>query len=66
MLEFDEKLRVTLADKAFDTANIAVGALVFGQALGDDRFSTGLAILGFVVWVGFVGVGAALMQRRRT
>ena len=66
MLEFDEKLRETLADKALDTANIAAGALVFGQALGDDRFSPWLAVLGFVVWAGFVVIGAALMQRRRT
>ena len=26
-----------LADKLLDTANVAVGAMTFGQALADDR-----------------------------
>jgi hypothetical protein len=33
-----------------DVANIAAGALVFGQFLGDSAFSTALAVLGLAVW----------------
>ena len=62
MLRFSEKLREALADKAFDTANIAAGALIFGQALGDEPFSTWLAFLGLGVWFGFMAVGVVLLR----
>jgi hypothetical protein len=64
MLKFDENLRAPLADKALDAANIAAGALVFGQALGERSFSIPLALLGLSVWIGFVTLGSVLAQRR--
>lgn len=40
--------RRMLVDKLPDAANLALGALVFGQVLGDDAFSIGIAVLGVV------------------
>ena len=44
------------ADKFPDFANVAVGALVFGQAFSDYRFSVGLAVIGVALWVIFMTV----------
>lgn len=51
MLRLKRKRRAILAEKIPDIANIAAGALVFGQMLDGGRFSGLLALVGFVVWV---------------
>jgi len=38
------------AEKFGDLANLAVAALVFGQALGQDTFSFGVGLAGFGIW----------------
>ena len=43
--------RRTLADKLPDMANVAVGALVFGQFLGNRPFSPAVAISGAALWI---------------
>ena len=49
-------------DKLPDTANLALGAMVFGQFLGDRPFSTTVAILGFAMWA--IPVGCAFVIGR--
>ena len=46
MLRLTREQRKILADKLPDLANLAAGALVFGQFLASD----------FSIWVGLVGV----------
>jgi hypothetical protein len=43
------------ADKLPDTANLALGALVFGQVLG-ERFSPLVALAGFGLWTFLMGL----------
>lgn len=46
------------ADKLPDTANLALGAPVFGQFLGQG-FSPVVAVVGIMLWVFFMGLAAA-------
>ena len=50
MLRLTRGQRTMLADKLLDVANVAAGALVFGQLLG-DRFAISLAIAGIGPWI---------------
>jgi hypothetical protein len=43
-----------LIDKLPDAANLALGALVFGQFLQDRPFSRQLATAGVAVWLGLL------------
>jgi hypothetical protein len=51
MLRLTRERRAFVADKVGDTANLAVGALVFGQAVGQRGFSAPIAVAGFVIWL---------------
>jgi hypothetical protein len=51
MLRFSEEQRRTLADKVPDVANVAAGAMVFGQFLGGQRFSWLMATFGLAIWL---------------
>ena len=51
MIGLNREQRRTLADKLPDMANVAVGALVFGQFLGDRIFSPALAASAAALWV---------------
>ena len=44
-----------MVDKLPDVANVAAGALFFGQFLGDRSFSPWLAVLGVVLWAVLTG-----------
>ena len=55
MVGFDRSQRRLLAETVRDIANIAAGALVFGQLVAGGTFSLRLAILGGSVWIAFVG-----------
>jgi hypothetical protein len=65
MLELNDAQRGVLADKLADVANIAVGALLFGQFLGDGPFSPSLAAVGVGIWVFLVGCAVGVTGRRR-
>jgi hypothetical protein len=54
-----------LIDKLPDVANLALGALVFGQFLGDRPFSLRVAILGASTWAILFG-SAFVLARGRT
>ena len=60
MLVLKRAQRVLVGEKLADAANLAVGALVFGQAL-TDRYSPAMAVLGLVLWVTLMIWGAALV-----
>ena len=54
MVRLTTRRRAVLAEKFGDLANVAVAALVFGQALGQDTFSVGVALTGFGIWAAFM------------
>ena len=55
MLRLTTRRRAVLAEKFGDLANYAVAALVFGRAVGQDRFSLGVGVAGIVIWLLFMG-----------
>ena len=55
MVGLTTEQRRMLMDKLPDAANLALGALVFGQFLGDRPFSVGVAVLGMATWAAFLG-----------
>ena len=54
MLGLNGAQREVLVDKFPDFANVAVAALLFGQALSDYAFSARLALLGVAIWMTFM------------
>ena len=60
MLRLTKKRREILAEKFGDLANLAVGALVFGQAISQDVFSPWVAVVGIAVWPVLTGLTYAL------
>ena len=50
MLRLTERRRTIVAEKFGDLANLAVAALVFGQALGNDEFSLAVGLTGAAMW----------------
>lgn len=50
MLLLNQAQRAMLVDKVPDLANLAVGALFFGQFLGDRPFSFTVALCGVGMW----------------
>ena len=61
MLRLTRSQRALLADKLLDAANVAAGALLFGQFLA-DRFSFVLAIAGICLW-GFLALLAVALVK---
>ncbi len=51
-----------LVDKLPDAANLAVGALFFGQFLGDQEFSFVVAGLGAMTWISLIGWALLLVR----
>ena len=51
MLGWNQQQRRLLAETLRDVANIAAGAMVFGQFLSGRTFSPGLALLGLASWI---------------
>lgn len=54
--------RLALVQTFRELANIAAGALVFGQALGDRPFSLALALVAVALWVALL-TGALVLAR---
>lgn len=50
MLRLTKRRRAILAEKFGDLANLAVAALVLGQALGEDALSLGVGLAGAAIW----------------
>lgn len=63
MLELRTKQRAVLVDKLSDAANVAAGALVFGQFLGEHFFSWRVALAGIGVWLVLIGFAIALARK---
>jgi hypothetical protein len=62
MIGFDRSQRHLLAETIRDMANIAAGAMVFGQFVSGAPFSIPIAIFGAGFWVAFVGYAAILAK----
>jgi hypothetical protein len=60
MVELTSQQRALLADNLPDVANIAAGALLFGQFLGDRAFSLLLAAAGLALWGFLFGCAVVL------
>ena len=65
MVGFTKEQRRMLMDKLPDAANLALGALVFGQFLQGRPFSRLLAAAGVAVWFGLLA-WAMLLGRENT
>lgn len=66
MVGLTSEQRQMLMDKLPDAANLALGALVFGQFLGDRPFSLLLGVTGAVGWVVLLAWAFWLGRRGRT
>ena len=66
MLVLNREQRKLLAETLRDIANIAAGAMVFGQLLGQQAFSRLLALGGAGVWIAFVACALALVRREKS
>lgn len=51
MLKLTPRQRELPSEKLPDAANVAVGALFFGQFLGEQGFSMPLAVAGLALWL---------------
>lgn len=58
--------RALLAETLRDLANIAAGALVFGQVLGERGFSPWLALAGLACWCALVVLAFLATGGRQT
>ena len=65
MVWLDDRQREMLADKLPDAANLALGALFFGQFLSDRPFSSALAFWGSGAWLVLM-TSAILFARRKS
>jgi len=62
MLRLSTEQRRLLADKLLDAANVAAGALLFGQFLGEAAYSIPLGMLGVAVWLVLVAFSITLTK----
>lgn len=63
MLRLNTAQRAVLVDKFPDFANVAVAALVFGQAFADAAFSAWLALLGGAIWGTFMTLAVLVVAK---
>lgn len=64
MLRLSDRRRGVLVERFSELANIAVGALVFGQFLSGKPYSLGFAALGAVAWLVFIAVSLVIAGER--
>lgn len=62
MLRLNEAQRHVVIDKIPDLANLAAGAMVFGQFLADEPFSGSVAAGGLVVWAFLIACSVVLAR----
>lgn len=60
MVRLTEERRELLAERFAELANFAVAGLVFGQAVGQETFSAGIALAGMAIWLIFMVFSLAL------
>jgi len=60
MLLLNRAQRAMLVDLVPDIANVAAGALLFGQVLGERPFSPAIALFGVAIWLVLIGWSVAL------
>ncbi len=65
MLKLNRGQFALLADKLPDVANLAAGALVFGQLLSESRFSPIIAVFGIAAWLLFFAFALIAKARAR-
>ena len=65
MLRLSDPQRAVLVQALPAVANLAIGAMVFGQFLRQQTFSTGLALAGIGFWVLLVGATVLLAGDKR-
>ena len=65
MLLLNDAQRALLVDKVPDVANLAAGALFFGQFLGDRPFSLTMALWGLGVWIALMAFTIGLAAERK-
>ena len=66
MLVLSSEQRALLAETLRDIANIAAGAMVFGQFLADHAFSPWLAVGGVAIWIVFVANAIAFARDKKS
>jgi hypothetical protein len=64
MVKFSDAQRAVLIQAFPAVAHVAAGGLVFGQFLRGEPFSTGMALAGVGVWIGFVSVAVMLARKK--
>ena len=64
MLLLDSEQKAMLADKLPDAANLAIGALFFGQFLSDRPFSIAVALAGSGAWLALFILGIVFARRK--
>lgn len=62
MVRLSAGRRALLADKVSDVANVAAGAMVFGQFLSDRPFSISRMLVGGIIWMFLVGCAVAIRE----
>jgi len=65
MLRLSAGQRRMLVDKVPDAANLALGALFFGQFLGGQSFSISLAMLGIGMWMALMAWALILASEEK-
>jgi hypothetical protein len=60
MLGLTSQRRTLLAEKFGDLANFAMTALVFGQTVGQPRFSLSIGLRGIAIWLAFPTIACLL------
>ena len=60
MLRLKRQQRAILADKLPGAANLALGALVFGQFLSPPGYSTTLGVVGLLLWIAFMALAVRI------
>jgi hypothetical protein len=62
ILRLSERQRDDLIDKLPDTANLALGGMLFAQFVGGQIFSTVAALAGAAVWMVLMGSSIMLAK----
>jgi len=63
MLKLKPAQRVVVVETFRDAANVAAGALVFGQALSERNYSLALALLGISTWAVLFSLAIAFARQ---
>jgi DNA-binding transcriptional regulator/RsmH inhibitor MraZ len=64
MLRLTRAQRVLLAETLRDLANLAAGAMVFGQFIGSETFSRWTMVGGAATWIAFVRLAVSLVKEK--